>query len=137
MPAGRPPKKSDLVDSLDAGNMERERLRIILQTLSGEVSVVEACELLDVSETRFHDLRTQALEGALSALAPKPRGRPHKHEETPEEVQKLKEQVDDLTFELQAQRVKTEIAVTMPHLLKDKPTKKKITKKKRLRPKIR
>lgn len=136
MPAGRPPKKSDLVDSLDAGNLERERLRIILQTLSGEVSVVEACELLDVSESRFHDLRNKALEGALSALAPKPRGRPSKEGE-PEQVQKLKEQVMDLELELQTQRVKTELAVSMPHLLKDKPTKKKITKKKRLRPKLR
>jgi transposase-like protein len=136
MPAGRPPKKSDLVDSFDAGNLERERLRIILQTLSGEVSVVEACELLDVSETRFHDLRTQALQAAVISLAPKPRGRPSKPG-APEEVQKLKEQVMDLELELQTQRVKTEIAVTMPHLLKDKPTKKKITKKKSLRSKLR
>lgn len=136
MPAGRPPKKSELVDNLDAGNLERERLRIILQTLSGEVSVVEACDLLDVSETRFHDQRTKALQAAAASLAPKPRGRPRKEEE-PEEVQKLKEQVDELTFELQAQRVKTEIAVVMPHLLKDKTNKKKKTRRPRTKPKLR
>lgn len=121
MPPGRPPKKSSLVDTLSAGEAEKERLRVILQTVSGELSVLAACELLNISESRFHDLRKQALEGALSALAPKPAGRPRTQPEpAPGEVQQLKEQVEDLEFELQAARVKTELAITMPHLLREK-----------------
>lgn len=136
MPAGRPPKKSNLVDNLPAGEQEKERLRVILQTVSGELTVAQACELLDISETRFHDLRRQALEGALGALTPKPAGRPVSKEPEPEEVQTLREQVKDLEFELQTARVKTELAIAMPHVLREKQSKKKPARK-RGKPRIR
>lgn len=124
MPAGRPPRKEKIVDELPAGELERQRLQVILKTISGELSVPEACNQLNLSESRFHDLRRKALEGALGALALRQAGRPRKVDEPePGQVKELEEQVRELEFELQAARVKTEIAVTMPHLLREKPGK--------------
>lgn len=141
MPAGRPPRKEKIVDELPAGEQERQRLQVILKTVSGELGVPEACAQLNLSESRFHDLRRKALEGALEALAPRQAGRPRKLDEPePGQLEELEEQVKELEFELQAARVKTEIAVTMPHLLRENPGKAKKAKKRgpqRRRPKPR
>jgi transposase-like protein len=137
MPAGRPPMKSSLVDNLSAPEPDKQRLRVILQTLSGELTITQACEQLHVSETRFHDLRKQALEGALGALAPRPAGRPVTTEPEPVEVQTLREQVKDLEFELQTARVKTELAIAMPHVLREKQAKKKQPGRRRPMPRVR
>jgi hypothetical protein len=109
------------VERLRGTAEEKQRLRLVLETLSGERSVREASELLGLSEARFHQLRQAALEGALAGLAPSPVGRPPKVE--PEEssrVDELEREVRDLRIDLQAARVRTEIALTMPHLLRDR-----------------
>jgi len=105
------------VDALPGTAEDRERLRVILLTLSGALSVSEACARLSLSGTRFAALRTAALAGALAALAPRPAGRPRTREEEPDEVATLREQVRDLRLELACAGVKTEIALVMPKLL--------------------
>lgn len=106
------------VDLLPGTGEEKDRLRVILETLSGSLSVTEACRRLSVSETRFAELRTAALEGALSALAPRPAGRPRKPaEEAPGEAEVLRRRVKDLELDLACACVKTEVALVMPHLL--------------------
>jgi transposase len=108
------------VDPLEGPNADKRRLRIILETVAGERSVKEACEQLGVSEARFHVLRRQALQAALDGLAPGVAGRPRKAD-APEStrVQELKQEVAELKVDLQAALVRTEIALTMPHLLRD------------------
>jgi hypothetical protein len=105
------------VDSVPGSAEDRERLRVILRTLSEELSVAEACSRLGVSESRFAELRTIALSAALSALAPRPAGRPRKKEEEPDEVVALRGRVKDLELDLACACVKTEIALVMPKLL--------------------
>ena len=73
---GRPPLGARHADKLEGSEQASERLGLILRTISGEVTVAEACALLEVSEAHFHRLRDQALQGALAALEPKPPGRP-------------------------------------------------------------
>jgi transposase-like protein len=98
------------------------RLRVILETLSGERTVAEACAELEISEARFHQLRQQALEGALKGLSPGKAGRPRKEEPVvPGQVEELEQEVRDLEVDLQAARVRTELALAMPHLLKKEP----------------
>ncbi|NNC63177.1 MAG: helix-turn-helix domain-containing protein [Gammaproteobacteria bacterium] len=115
------------VDGLDGTHEAKRRLRVILDTLVDRCSVKAACERLQVSESRFHQLRKEALEGALAGLAPRPSGRPPA--EPPElesKVTELESKVRELRMDLQASRVRTEIALTMPHLLRDRKKKPKL-----------
>ena len=116
---GRPNKGAGHVDRLAGAEGTKQRLRVILQTMTGEMSVKEACDLLHVSPARLAELRTMALEGALEALDPKPPGRPPKEQlERDKEFVALQNLVSELTIELEASRVRTELALTMPHVLK-------------------
>jgi len=138
MPAGRPPDGVRHVDRLEGPRAQKERLRVILETLTGERSVAEACEVLGVSMARFHALRRQALQGALEALAPRPRGRPAKDEPAESRrVAELEHELSETQMDLQAALVRTELALAMPHLVKDavagkkNATRSKVRKKRR------
>ena len=114
MKRGRRPRKSALVDSLSGPEETKQRLRVIMATISGELSIADACARLGIQETRFFDLRAQALEGALNGIAPGKPGRPSR-EDTPEQM-KLKEmqkRLDAMEIELQAARIKVELAEVM------------------------
>ncbi len=136
MGAGRPSEGIGHVDRLEGSEEEKRRLRIVLETLSGERSVREACEALSVSESRFHEMRHEALQAALDGLVPGRAGRPAKMDEaSTSRVAELEREVAELKIELQAALVRTEIALTMPHVLRGaEDEKKKLgTKEKRRR----
>jgi hypothetical protein len=107
-----------LVDSLTGSDHAKRRLKTLLETLSGEKSVEEACEELGLSEAAFHKLRSEFLQEAVGLLEPKPLGRPAS---LPSETEELREEyerrIGDLEIDLQAARVREEIALSMPHLL--------------------
>ena len=120
MRRGRPPLGIQHVSRLSGTAESKRRLRVILQTLAGEMSIEEACRRLEVSESRLHQMRHDALAGALSGLEPRPAGRPPTPEPDPtDRVAELEAQVRELRIDLQASRVRTEVALTMPHLLRD------------------
>jgi transposase-like protein len=107
------------VDRLEGPAESKQRLRVILTTLTGELSVAEACRELGISETRLLQLRHQALEGALAALLPGPPGRPAQDVKTdPEREAQLTAQVRELEHEVVVEQVRAEIALTAPQLLK-------------------
>jgi len=121
MDRGRPPKGPELAENVDASDQARLRLKVILQTIAGELTIPQACELLQLSEARFHELRTDWLQSAAAALEPKPAGRPP--QTTPEqhaEIALLKRRAEALEFRLEASRIREQIALTMPHLLREK-----------------
>jgi transposase-like protein len=121
MGAGRPPEGPKHVAKLDGDDEAKRRLRLVLETLSGERSIESACEELGVSASRFHELRRGALQAALDGLAPSASGRPKREVEVDPERQKALEQENkDLLFELQASMVRTELALLMPHVLTKK-----------------
>jgi hypothetical protein len=106
----------------------RRRLKILLATLTGEKTVVEACSELGIGESRFHDLRNEFLNKGVEALDPRPLGRPPAPEPTELEKENLRlhRELSQLKLELQGSLIREEIALTMPHLLK--PSKGKKTK---------
>jgi len=107
--------------ALDGSVDEKHRLRVILDVMAGTMSVKQACSVLGISEARFHQIRSQMLQGALDSLAPKPAGRPRTTEtDEPDVVRELKDQVSQLEVELQAALVRTELALAMPQVLMDK-----------------
>lgn len=111
MKRGRPPKKSALVDAIAGPDETRERLRVILATVSGELTIPQACEKLKIGETRFYDLRAQALEAAFKGILPGVPGRPSK-EETPEQqkLREMQEKLDTMELELKTAKIKAELA---------------------------
>ncbi len=116
----RPPEGVGHVDRLDGPEELKRRLRVLLETILGGMSVAEACEELGVSESRLHELRRQALVGALGALMPKPSGRPATVDTTPLREQELRARIGELEVDLQAALVRTELALAMPELFRSK-----------------
>lgn len=116
----RPPEGMGHVDRLDGPEDLKWRLRVLLETIVGSISVAQACEELGVSESRLHELRRQALVGALGALMPKPAGRPATAETTPPRERDLEARIEELEVDLQAALVRTELALAMPELFRGK-----------------
>lgn len=120
MAIGRPPLGSDHVRGLEGDRGEKKRLRTILDALSGELTVADACGRLGIGESRFHELRRHALQSALDALAPRPPGRrPKEARADPVELDRLRRENGWLREELELSRVRTEIALVMPEILRE------------------
>jgi transposase-like protein len=112
---GRPPKGSSLVEGLDGSEHARERLRLILDSLAGKISVEEACRRLDISEARFHSMRNEVLQAGISRLEPGAAGRPPKQTESEtSEAALLREEVRQLRIDLAASQLREELAIAMP-----------------------
>lgn len=117
---GRPPKGVGHVDRLDGPDDLKHRLKVVLETIVGTLSIEAACESLQVSASRLHEMRQEALVGALGALMPKPPGRPAKPVTETTREQELQARVEELEEDLQAAYVRTELALAMPHLFRGK-----------------
>lgn len=114
---GRKPLGPALVEHLDGSTSAKERLELILQTLAGQVSVVQACRLLDISEAMFYKLRNRVLQVCLDDLEPKPLGRPARVvSEHEKRVAELRAELTRREHELAAQAVRLELAETLPQL---------------------
>lgn len=130
MSRGRPPLGPGLVDALQAPDAAKRRMKLILETLSGALSVQDACTQLGVSEAAFHKMRTQWLAGAVELLTPRPPGRPAKADDPQQQlIEKMEQQIFELKKEAHAARLKAEIAIAMPHLLVDQGPKAEVVKK--------
>jgi hypothetical protein len=126
-----------LVDHLDGSMRAKERLELILETLAGQVTVVGACQILDISEAMFYKLRNRVLQVCLEDLEPKPRGRPSQIPSADaERSTELAADIVALERELAAQSVRLELAQQLPQLAKPsegvkKTTRRTLRKKKR------
>jgi transposase-like protein len=118
---GRPVKGSALVDGLPGSESAKLRLKLVIDSLSGKISVEEACRQLGIGESRFHAMRQEVLAGALSGLEPSPAGRPAKErpEDDPER-ETLRKELLQARLELQAARVREQIAIAMPGVLQSR-----------------
>ncbi len=118
MTMGRPNKALGHIDDLDAGGLEKARLRAILATITGELSVQDACAQLGIGRARFAELRQQALQGACNSLAPKRPGRPRRRDAvTDERITALASENSRLEHELHAAAARTELALAMPDII--------------------
>ena len=113
----RPPLGLGHVERVEASEHARERLRCVLATLSGEMTVEAACARLSISPARFAEIRAEALAGAASALEARAAGRPAAPGPDAELVE-ARERVRRLERELEASRIREEIALAMPHLVR-------------------
>jgi hypothetical protein len=114
---GRYPAGPEYIDKLTGSPESKERLKAILDTLHGEARMLEACDELSVGSTRFHQLRQTALQAALSALEPRPPGRPSRTTSgVADQVRALEQRVEELEQALHEAQVREEIALVLPRV---------------------
>lgn len=117
MVMGRPNKGIDHLDNCDCSELSKERGKLILRTISGELSVQEACEQMGVQRARFGELRMLALQGYGDALEPGRPGRPRKLDvERDAREAELLAKIASLERQLQV----AEARVVVSQLLRDK-----------------
>lgn len=134
MGRGRPPSGPRLVDRLEGSAEAKARLKVVIETVAGERTIEEACAALGVSEAVFHRLRARLLGAALSEAEPKPRGRrPDPVPENQGEVEALRDENRELKMDLEASRIREELALVMPRVLKPRAEAKKKGRRKRRR----
>jgi hypothetical protein len=113
---GRHPAGPEYVDRLEGSEEAKQRAKVILQTLVGELRVQEACDELKICEQRFHQLREEMLQAAVARMEARPAGRPPRPAEEPAE-EALQEKLAETEAELRAAQVREEIALAMPKLV--------------------
>ena len=120
---GRRPAGPDYVDHVrDCDDETRRRLKVIMQTMSGDLRVHEACAILGISPQRFHQMREQALQGAADVLKPRPKGRPRRRRSSEQQqVEQLQQELGDAKVELCAAQARVEIATLLPRVLQAPP----------------
>jgi hypothetical protein len=64
---------------LPGSESAKKRAESIVRTITGDQTILDAADDLDVSTQRFHAIRDQALSGLIQALEPRPAGRPPSH----------------------------------------------------------
>lgn len=126
MRRGRRPGGAKLVDALGGSDLARARLQAILRTLSGEISVPEACQGLGIGEAMFHRMRSEYLQASLDFLEPKTPGR-KPVTEAPEAVRirQLEAEMERMKLQLYGAQVREELARTLPQLSPGAPVLKK------------
>ena len=128
---GRRPAGPSYVENLDGDAETKQRLKVILQTMAGELGVLDACKILKVCTQRFHQLREEAMRGALGALAPRPRGRPPQMTTLEQEqLDEVENKLAQAEVELRAARAREELALVLPRVLKETPLAAATTEKK-------
>ena len=135
---GRKPLGPALVEHLEGSANAKERLELMLATIAGQVSVVEASERLGISEAMFYKVRNRVLQVCLEDLEPKPRGRPPvRLTEDQQRSEDLTAQVTALQRELAAQTVRGELLQALPQVVRPAPAGKKTTRQTLLKQKLR
>ena len=115
---GRKPAGPGLVERLEGSASAKIRLQVILETITGKTTILQACERLGISEAMFHKLRAGVFQTALGRLEPRSAGRPRQEIGQEQlQVRQLQSQVEDLQIDLQAAQIRLEIAQAMPYLL--------------------
>jgi len=102
----------------DCDDQTKRRLKVIMQTLCGELRVQEACAVLGVSPQRFHQLREEVMQSAALPLKPKPKGRPRQQPSSEQhQIEQLQKQLALAQAELRAAQARAEIALVLPRVV--------------------
>jgi hypothetical protein len=131
MSRGRPAKGTKMVEDLEGSGDAKKRLRVILETVSGQKDVSAACDELGVGKSAFFELRSRVLQAMLESLEPRSAGRPRLEvSEEQAAIEKLKQENQELLTELKIAHVREEIMLAMPEVFA--PAKKAAAEKKRM-----
>lgn len=110
---GRKPLTTSHVNHLCGSTRAKDRLRVILETLRGSMTIPDACKLLEIREAQFHHLRHTWLQEAVELLEPRRVGRPPKQQNIDELTRQcatLRAEVESLRAQVQGAEVREDIA---------------------------
>jgi hypothetical protein len=106
------------VERLEGSAVAKDRLRALLEALTGRQTAGQACLQLGLGERRFRELRDAMLQAALAGLEPQSVGRPPQAGGAADaRVVELEAQVRELKLDLRAAQVREEIALVLPQVL--------------------
>jgi hypothetical protein len=109
---GRPPRGPALVDGLEGSEHAKVRLRAILGTISGELTIAQAARLMDVNPSRVHQIRTRTLQEALAGLEPRKTGRkPLSVDPRDAELARLRSEIEHSKRMFEAYAIRAELAL--------------------------
>jgi hypothetical protein len=131
---GRKPAGPQIAERLEGSPWAKQRLSVFLETIAGQLTVPEACQQLEIGQSRFHELRNRTLQATLDALEPRPPGRPAKPT-SPEqaEIDTLKAELRRLHGELETAQMLTHLARIDPGVLDNQPAAEDLADKKNAR----
>lgn len=115
---GRPAFGPAHVERLEASEHARQRLRVVLETVAGALSVDDACATLGIGPSRFHALRQELLQAAAERADGVPAPSPPV-DDSAARLAALEAENQELRIALEAARIREEIAVVLPHLQRD------------------
>lgn len=107
---GRKPLGPEYVQHLEGSAAAKQRLQVILETMAGKKRVLDACAELDISESRFLQLRQELLQAALERAEGRQAGRP-RQTPTVEDVNGLPAELDELQAALATAQIREELAL--------------------------
>jgi hypothetical protein len=111
MAVRKPLSVAEQLERLEGSPAAKERLRVLLLNLAGELSPGEACLDLEVQESWFFDLKHRGLQGLLEALEPGvPGRRPPPPSPEAARIAELEAENARLQRELAAAQVRAELA---------------------------
>ncbi len=110
MSRGRKPMGIDHVDRISGAPLAKERLRVILANIAGEMSIEEACDALNIEASRLFDLKRRCLEDCVQSLEPRTPGRkPAVRSAEQIKIDELETRIKRLELELKAARLQEEL----------------------------
>jgi hypothetical protein len=115
---GRKPAGPQIVQRLEGSQSAKARLAVILETITGQLTVAQACAKLGIGESRFHTLRNETLQATLESLEPRPLGRPSRSVNTGSvEVRRLTKQLEQTRMDLEVAELQLSLARIHPGLI--------------------
>jgi transposase-like protein len=114
---GRHAVGPEIAEQVADSPFEAFRLRLILESVTGEKRVQDICDQMGVCSQMFERLRDRAMRAAARSLRPKKAGRPRKEASAAgARLAELERENAELRAENQALRVRAELAEGLPRL---------------------
>lgn len=108
---GRPPSRSRLVDGVEGSALAKTRLRALLGTITGELSIDEAAGAIGCNEARVYQLRARMLQEAAEGLELRPTGRQARpRDPRDEELGRLRAELAEAKRALALESARAEVA---------------------------
>jgi hypothetical protein len=122
---GCKPQGIALVERFDSSPQALERARVTLATITGEMTIGQACQRLGLCAARVYRLRADGLQDYVDRCEPRPAGRPRR-EASPDALrcQELERENAELKTALKIAAMQADLVRALPHLREDPPLKK-------------